>query len=73
VVLKDTAANNDVNGEGPNHNEPIKLKVRSFLDVGVIPHWSIETQKAQKLPIKVNRTPQLFKNQPENKFKDRVL
>jgi hypothetical protein len=30
VVLKDAAANHDVNGEGPHDNEPIKLKVSSF-------------------------------------------
>jgi hypothetical protein len=30
VVLKDVAANNDVNGEGANDGEPIKVKVRSF-------------------------------------------
>lgn len=30
MVLKDAAANNGVNGEGPNDNEPIKIKVRSF-------------------------------------------
>jgi hypothetical protein len=71
--LKDAAANNDVNGEGPNDSEPIKVNIRSFfLDVRVIPHWSIETEKTQKLPIRANRTPQLSKNQPENKFKDQV-
>jgi hypothetical protein len=29
-VLKDVAANNDINGEGPNDSEPIKIRVCSF-------------------------------------------
>jgi hypothetical protein len=29
-VLKDAAANNDVNGKGPSDSDPIKIKIRSF-------------------------------------------
>jgi hypothetical protein len=73
LLLKDAAANNDVNGEGPNDGEPTKVKIRSFVCVRVIPHWSVETEKAQELPIRANRTPQLFKNQPENNSKIECL